>query len=154
MAAGVRKAPKLVPHPLRAGERQVLAAALTKSKLPVDDLEAPGHFFWRFETVDEVPVGFGGLEVYGTDALLRSLVTLPPVRNRGVGSAIVAALEFEAGLLGCRSIWLLTTSAAEFFGRLGYAKCDRAVVPETIMETQEFVSLCPTTADVLVKRIG
>lgn len=139
---------------MRAGERQGLAAALTKAKLPVDDLEAPGHHFWRFETVDEVPVGFGGLEVYSPDALLRSLLTLPPVRNRGVGSAIVAALEFEAGLLGCRNIWLLTTSAADFFGRLGYARCERAVVPEAIRKTEEFASLCPASADVLMKRIG
>ena len=150
----VRKAPKLVPHPLRGGERQVLAAALARAKLPVDDLEAPGRLFWRFETVDAVPVGFGGLEVHGEDALLRSIVTLPPVRSRGVGAAMVAALEFEAKLLGCRSVWLLTTSAAGFFDRLGYAKCDRAVVPEAIRATQEFASLCPAGADVLVKRIG
>jgi len=154
MTTRVGQAPKLVPHPLRAGERQVLAAALTKSNLPVDDLEAPGHLFWRFETVNEMPVGFGGLEVYGTDALLRSLVTLPPVRNRGIGRAMVAALEFEAGLRGCRSVWLLTTSAAEFFTRLGYARCERAVVPEPIQKTEEFASLCPASAEVLVKRIG
>jgi amino-acid N-acetyltransferase len=153
MPGRVRKAPKLVPTLLRSGERQALAAALTRAKLPADDLEAPGHLFWRFETVDGVPVGFGGLEVYREDALLRSLVTLPPVRSRGIGGAMVAALEFEAKLRGCRSIWLLTTSATDFFSRLGYAPCERAVVPEAIRGTQEFSSLCPAGADVLVKRL-
>src|ERR1700751_2870743 len=97
---------KLTAHPLRAGERAALAAALTQAKLPTEDIESPGRLFWRFETRDGVPVGFGGLEVYGEDALLRSLVPLPPVGSRGVGAAMVAALEFEAQLHGCRSLWL------------------------------------------------
>lgn len=154
MATRARRAPRLVPHPLRLGERGVLSAALAKVKLPIDDLEAPGRWFWRFETVDEVPVGFGGLEVHGPDGLLRSLVTLPPVRGRGVGAAMVAAIEFEARPLGCRSLWLLTTSAADFFGRLGYATCDRAVVPEAIRSTEQFAALCPEDGQAMVKRLG
>jgi N-acetylglutamate synthase-like GNAT family acetyltransferase len=144
--------PRLVARALRAGEHGVLAAALTKSGLPVDDLEAAGHLFWRFETKDDIPLGFGGLEIYGDDALLRSVVTLPPVREGGIGSAIVAALEAEAQLRGARTIWLLTTSAGGFFKRLGYVVCDRAVVPDAIRATREFSDLCPATADVLVKR--
>src|SRR5215831_8849230 len=106
--------PQLMAHPLRAGERAALKAVLAKSNLPTADIEVPGHLFWRFETRDEVPVGFAGLEVHGEDALLRSLVTLPPVRGRGFGSAMVAALEFEARLHGCRGLWLITTVAADF----------------------------------------
>jgi amino-acid N-acetyltransferase len=147
-------ASRLVARPLRSGERGSLSAALAKAGLPTADIETPGQLFWRFETVDEVPVGFGGLEVHGADALLRSLVTLPPVRSRGIGAAIVAALEFEAGLHGCRNLWLLTGSAAGFFDRLGYAKCDRAVVPEAIRATAEFAALCPADADLLVKRLA
>jgi N-acetylglutamate synthase-like GNAT family acetyltransferase len=145
---------KLTPHPLRDGERAALAAALAKAKLPTEDIESPGRLFWRFETRDEVPVGFGGLEVYGEDALLRSLVTLPPVRSRGVGAAMVAALEFEARLHGCRSMWLITTTAADFFARLGYVRCERAVVPPAIRETTEFSTLCPANADVLMKQLA
>jgi amino-acid N-acetyltransferase len=147
-------ATKLVARPLHSGERGALSAALAKAGLPTTDLEAPGRLFWRFETEDAVPVGFGGLEVHGADALLRSLVTLPPVRRRGIGAAIVAALEFEAQLHGCRSLWLLTGSAAGFFARLGYAKCERAAVPEAIRATAEFAALCPADADVLVKRLA
>ena len=103
--------------------------------------------------MDSGPVGFGGLEIHGEDALMRSLVTLPPLRSRGIGAAMVMLLESEAAMRGCRAIWLLTDSASAFFGRLGYTKCDRAVVPETIRETQEFTVLCPASADVLVKRL-
>jgi len=146
--------PRLVATPLRSGERGVLAAALTKAGLPIDDLEAPGHLFWRFEAEDDIPVGFAGLEVYGDDALLRSLVTLPPVRESGIGAAIVGMLETEARLRGVQAMWLLTTSAAGFFQRLGYAACDRAVVPEAIRATCQFSALCPASADVLVKRLA
>ena len=128
-------------------------AALARAKLPTADVEAPGRLFWRFETRDEVPVGFGGLEVHGDDALLRSLVTLPPVRGRGIGTAIVAALEFEARLHECRNLWLITNTAAEFYERLGYARCDRAVVPPAIAATGEFAELCPASADVLMKKL-
>jgi amino-acid N-acetyltransferase len=154
MAVDVRDAPKLLARPLRDGERGALTAALAKAKLPTEDIEAPGRLFWRFETVDEVPVGFGGLELHGEDALLRSLVTLPPVRRRGIGAAIVTALEFEAGLHGCRSAWVITTSAAGFFERLGYAKHERGTVPSAIGATAEFALLCPATAAVLMKRFA
>src|SRR5215470_2119322 len=146
-------APKLMAHPLRAGERTALKAALAKAKLPSADVEAPGRLFWRFETTDDVPVGFAGLELHGEDALLRSLVTLPPVRGRGVGAAMVAALEFEARLHGCRSLWLITT-AADFFAKLGFARCERAVVPAAIRETAQFSTLCPASADVLMKALA
>jgi N-acetylglutamate synthase-like GNAT family acetyltransferase len=144
---------KLTAHPLRDGERGALAAALARADLPIADIEAPGRLFWRFETDDAVPVGFGGLEVHGEDALLRSLVTLPPVRGRGIGTAMVAALEFEARLHGCANLWLITTTAAEFYERLGYARCDRAVVPAAIAATGEFAELCPASADVLMKKL-
>jgi len=145
---------KLMAHPLRAGERGALKAALAKAKLPTEDIETPGRLFWRFETQDEVPVGFGGIEVHGEDALLRSLVTLPPVRSRGIGTAMVAALEFEARLHGCQNLWLITMDAAHFFARLGYARCERAVVPPTIQETAQFATLCPDSAEVLMKRLN
>jgi amino-acid N-acetyltransferase len=143
--------PKLTAHPLRDGERGALAAALARAELPSEDIEEPGRLFWRFETSEEVPVGFGGLEVHGEDALLRSLVTLPPVRGRGVGAAMVAGIEFEARLHGCRSLWLITTTAADFFAKLGFARCERAVVPAAIRETAQFSTLCPASADVLMK---
>jgi N-acetylglutamate synthase-like GNAT family acetyltransferase len=153
MPALVRAAPKLVARALRDGERGALEAALAKAALPTADIEVPGRLFWRFETADELPVGFGGLEPYGDDALLRSVVTLPPARGRGIGAAIVAALELEAQLHRCRSLWVITTSAAEFFARLGYARCDRTAVPAVIAATTEFSALCPASADVLMKRV-
>ena len=80
-----RRRPIPIPLPLAVWERDGLAAALAKAGLPTEDIQASGPLFWRFEN-DDVPVGFGGLEIFEDQALLRSVVTLPPVRNRGIGT--------------------------------------------------------------------
>src|SRR6516225_1695212 len=77
----------LLATPLAAWERDGV-----KAGLPADDVGDARLLFWRFETTD-IPVGFGGLEIHGSDALLRSLVTLPPLRQIGMGAAMVAVLE-------------------------------------------------------------
>lgn len=145
--------PRPLAFPLAPWERDGLAAALSRAALPASDIREPDRLFWRFEHND-VPAGFGGLEIHGKDALLRSIVTLPPMRRHGIGSAIVGALETEARIAGCRTVWLLTTTAPAFFERLGYASRDRAAVPEAIRGTQEFAALCPANAAVMTKTLA
>ena len=144
---------RLLAMPLAVWERDGLKAALVKAGLPADDVGDPLPLFWRFESYEDVPVGFGGLEVHGPDALLRSVVTLPPQRQIGMGGAIVAALEAEARAHRCRAIYLLTMSEANFFGRLGYAPCARSDLPDAIRASRQLVALCPPTATVMVKHI-
>jgi N-acetylglutamate synthase-like GNAT family acetyltransferase len=147
-------APSLIAFPLAVWERDGLAAALRKARLPSEDIGTSGPLFWRFSTGDDVPVGFGGLEVYGEDALMRSVVTLPPLRGRGVGAAIVAALEVEARVSKCSAIYLLTTTAQGFFEKLGYATIDRAQTPVAIRASTQFSKLCPDSAVLMLKRLG
>ena len=149
----MRKPIKLVAKPIPHGERGVLARTLAKAKLPAGDVDEPGRLFWRFETLDQVPLGFGGLEAYGNDALMRSVLTLPPARKRGVGRGIVEALEVEALATGARRLWLLTMDAAPFFAQLGYAECARDKVPQIIQATEQWRSLCPAAAIVMCKRL-
>jgi N-acetylglutamate synthase-like GNAT family acetyltransferase len=146
--------PKLRAQPLRENERGALASALRKAGLPVDELDVPGRLFFRFERLDDVPVGFGGLEIFGPDALLRSVITLPPLRKQGIGGAIVSALEGEAAAHKCGAIYLLTTDAARFFERLGYARCERADLPASIRGSRQFTTFCPESAIAMVKRIS
>ncbi len=141
----------LVTLPLAAWERDGLVAALSKAGLPVEDVKEPGPLFWRFER-DDTPVGFGGLEIHGDQALLRSVVTLPPVRKRGIGRAIVSALEVEARVRHCRAVWLLAP-APDFFLRLGYRQCERVEMPKALQETAQFTRLCPASAIVMSKRL-
>jgi N-acetylglutamate synthase-like GNAT family acetyltransferase len=147
------QARRLQATPLAAWEREGLKAALAGAGLPADDLGAPHLLFWRFETYEDVPVGFGGLELHGADALLRSVVTLPPLRQVGMGAAIVAALEAEAHANNCRTIYLLTATEDDFFARLGYEPCPRSDVPAAVGASRQFAALCPPTATVMVKRM-
>jgi N-acetylglutamate synthase-like GNAT family acetyltransferase len=150
--SGVTRNVPLYSLPLAAWERQGLKAALAKAGLPDADIDAADLFFWRFETND-MPAGFGGLEVHGDAALLRSVVTLPPVRRNGIGRAIVEKLETEALAHGVRRMFLLTTDCALFFARLGYGPCGRETVPAAILATRQFTELCPATATVMAKEL-
>ncbi len=138
--------------PLATWERDGLKAALVRAGLPVDDVESEGPMFWRFER-DDVPVGFAGIEIHGTDALLRSIVTLPPLRLRGVGAALVAIMETEARGRGASAIYLVARDGDSFFARLGYAPCPRDAVPPAIAATAPFARACPPPATAMVKRI-
>jgi N-acetylglutamate synthase-like GNAT family acetyltransferase len=149
----VAQARRLQATPLAVWERDGLTAALVRAGLPADDVSDPYVLLWRFETYEDVPVGFGGLEIYSYDALLRSVVTLPPLRQVGMGTAIVAALEGEAHARRCGAIYLLTATEADFFARLGYAPCARSDVPEAIRASRQFAALGPPTATVMVKRL-
>ena len=144
--------PKLTPIPLASWERGGVIAALRRVGLPADDVEEPGPLFWRFETADTVPVGFGGLEIHRPHALLRSIVTLPPLRGRHYGHAIVGELEAEARIAGCHTAWLLTTSP-DYFAQLDYAPCRRDDVPETICATRQYAVLCSASATVMMKAL-
>ena len=143
---------QLFAQPLATWERGGLKAALARAGLPVDDVEADGPLFWRFERND-VPVGFAGIEVHGTDALLRSLVTLPPVRQRGMGGAMVAKMETEARARGAEAIYLMAGDDAAFFARLGYAPCGRERVPAAIAAAAPFAKCRDASATAMVKSI-
>jgi GNAT superfamily N-acetyltransferase len=122
------RASNLMVRPLAVGERDALAAVLAREHLPREGLDDPGGLFWRFDTMQDVPLGFGGIELHGADALLHSVVTLPPARRRGIGSAIVTVLETEASIAGCHAIYVLA-HAGGLFERLGYRVCAPDRVP-------------------------
>ncbi len=121
--------------------------------LPTEDLADAdlSHFFGYGSR--EKPSGVVGLEVFGAEALLRSLVVEPSERGTGGGRLLVAAAEAHAHSQGVRSVYLLTTTAEPFFERLGFRRADRGGAPATIRATREFASLCPASAAFMVKRL-
>jgi N-acetylglutamate synthase-like GNAT family acetyltransferase len=129
-----------------------LQDALQAARLPTDDLNESGRAFFRL-TDQGKTVGFGGLEQYGEDALLRSVVVLPPQRGKGYGEAMTQRLLDQAAADGVRTAYLLTESAAAFFEHLGFARVDRATAPAAILQTRQAASLCPASAALLAKTI-
>jgi len=122
------------------------AADLPTSDLTESHLE---HFFTCGP--ERAPTGLVGLEIYGRDALLRSLVVSASERTKGTGSALVAHIEQYACNRRVGSIYLLTTTADRFFERLGYKRIDRALAPTSIQLTPEFSSICPASSAFMSK---
>jgi amino-acid N-acetyltransferase len=131
--------------------RSTSAALLESQGLPVSDItdEHLEHFF--FVGSDGSPTGLVGIELYGADALLRSLVVGESSRGNGLGSTLVEHAEQYAATKGVRSIYLLTSTAEPFFKRLGYDRIDRSRAPPSIKETPEFAGLCPASSAFMMK---
>src|SRR5512135_2374721 len=60
-------------------------------------------------------VAAAGLEVYGRAGLLRSVVVSPELRGSGLGAALTDRIAADAAAAGVRVLYLLTTTAAEYF---------------------------------------
>jgi len=87
------------------------------------------------------------------DGLLRSLVVERPARGTGLGTAICDRLEAIARGDGIDTLYLLTTTAPEFFAARGYAEIERAEAPDAIRGTTEFEDLCPASATAMRKSL-
>ncbi len=93
------------------------------------------------------------LELYGDAALLRSVAVDEGMRGRGLGHAITRAALDLARERGVRDVYLLTETAGDFFPRFGFEKTTRAGVPESVLQSIEFTTLCPESSLVMVKRV-
>lgn len=130
----------------RADDLPAVVALLTNAGLPYQDL-TPGHLdHFLIAQNGEAVAGIVGLERCGSDALLRSLVVHPESRFTGLGSQLVTAAEDRARRAGTGALYLLTTTAAEFFSRRGYQAMARSAAPAALQNTSEFSSLCPSQA--------
>jgi amino-acid N-acetyltransferase len=128
-----------------AGDLGYVESLLAGADLPTSDVpEHPDRFYVARDGADRV--GVGGVERYGADALLRSVVVEASVRGTGYGSALCDALEERAREDGVETLYLLTTTAAGFFAGRGYERIERSAVPEAVRETTEFSALCPDSA--------
>lgn len=133
-------------RPSAAAVRSLLGAA----GLPAGDLSDDLQHFLACGS-RESPDGVIGLELYGRDALLRSLVVSPAMRGRGCGKALVDAVETHARDAAVERIFLLTETAEPFFASLGYSVASRDSAPDAIRGSSEFSSLCPASATFMRK---
>ena len=118
---------------------------LQKENLPYQDANAENiEFYMAFS--DSEFVGIVGLEKFIDVALLRSMVIFDKFRNNGYGRRIVNQILEEATAKGINEIFILTTTAKDFFERLGFEVIERIEVPDSIKATTEFTSLCPASA--------
>jgi len=126
-------------------------ALLRKNNLPTEDLD-PGKQLFVAEEDNKV-IGTVTVEYDYDNALLRSLSVSEERRNSGIGAMLVDFIEDYVRKQGVQNVYILTTTAENFFTKNGYQKVERSQVPAFIQNTSEFTSICPSSATVMKKQL-
>ncbi|HBL77779.1 MAG: hypothetical protein A2W90_02275 [Bacteroidetes bacterium GWF2_42_66] len=140
---------------LKPAQKDDLSAVIELLKfweLPFIDVGEPAVHLYLLKEKDRLN-GTGGLEIYGDDALIRSVAVAEEFRGTGLGKTICGELEQIAAESGVKTLYLLTTTATHFFERRGYRIVKREEFPDRIKETGQFSELCPVSAVCMIKTL-
>jgi amino-acid N-acetyltransferase len=125
---------------------------LKQNNLPTEDI-TPGTQLFVVEDGNEV-IATVAVEYDYDDALLRSLSVSETKRGSGIGSELVSFIEDYVRRQGVRNMFLLTTTAADFFAKRGYKVIDRSNVPEFIQKTKEYSVICASSSTLMKKELN
>ncbi len=131
-------------------EQLLAAAALTREGLAAC---AQGGHLLVARADDGCLMGCVALELFETDALLRSMAVTAGGRRHGLGSALLARALDHARAAGAREAWLLTETAGSFFAARGWQPADRAAAPAGIAGSVEFMSACPSSVPAMRRAV-
>jgi amino-acid N-acetyltransferase len=126
---------------------------LSASDLPVEGVAENFSDFLVAED-GQLIAGAIGLERHGTVALLRSAVIAAEQRGTGIGRRLVEELLSRAAASGIQHIYLLTTTAEDYFPRFGFKRSTRSNVPDALKQSAEFQGACPETATVMARALS
>jgi amino-acid N-acetyltransferase len=125
---------------------------LKKNNLPTEDI-SPGTQLFVIEEGDEV-IATVAVEYDYSDALLRSLSVSEEKRTSGVGKKLVDFIEDYVKKQGVQHIYLLTTTAENFFLKRGYKTIERDTVPDFIKNTSEYSVICASSSTLMKKELS
>jgi N-acetylglutamate synthase-like GNAT family acetyltransferase len=131
-----------------------LRAFLQENRLPFEDVNLDGSLYFAYRNEDGLLIGSGGLELYSEYSLLRSVAVAKIERGKKLGNKIVDDLLVKARSLKIDSVFLLTETAHDFFIKMGFQDIERTEVPNSIRNSTEFVSTCPSSAACMIYRIS
>jgi amino-acid N-acetyltransferase len=137
-------------RPARQEDLEAVRHLVTEAALPRDGLEDQFGCGYAVAVESGRLIGAAGMERYGGYGLLRSVITAPDRRGRGIGEALVRDRLAWAGQEGLKAVYLLTTTAVSYFPRLGFVPVERETVPAEIRGSREFSSVCPSSAVVML----
>jgi amino-acid N-acetyltransferase len=132
-------------RPATHSDLERVEALLRHASLPLDGARDAFRVGFVAEEHDAI-VGAVALEIYSDSALLRSLVVDQTAQGQGLGRQLTQAAIAEAQRRGVDAIYLLTTTADQYFPRFGFVTVDRQSMPSSIQGSIEFQSACPASA--------
>jgi len=130
---------------LKSEEFEKVYVLLRESKLDSSDLNQPNIRLFRAEENGEL-IGVGGIEIFGDQALLRSVAVGDKFHGKGFGTEVVNQIERISKVSGISALYLLTTTARGFFESRGYQLIHRDEFPEELKQTAQYSGLCPVSA--------
>ena len=136
----------------RPSDLDEILALLVTSNLPLDGLRDHLDTTLVARAGGRV-VGSAALERYADGVLLRSVAVLPECRGRRHGRDLTEAAIGLARECRTPAIYLLTTTAEDYFRQYGFESISRDDVPATVQTSVEFRSACPASATVMRKTI-
>ena len=140
-------------HTATPQDAERIRILLERAGLPTSDLtSSKPEFIVAYE--DGELIGAGALQRFETSALLRSVAVTAGRRGGGLGRLIVEELERLARATHVTQLVLLTQTAQRFFEHQGYRAIERQSVPQAVQASEEFRSLCPTSATCMSKTLA
>ncbi|MEY3983876.1 MAG: hypothetical protein RL160_1435 [Bacteroidota bacterium] len=94
-------------------------------------------------------IACAGMEVHGSDGLLRSMAVSPDVQRKGYGSALLKAVMLMARMQQMNALYLFTEQASDFFLRHGFSNADRLTLPPSIAQSEQAVADCGGHANIM-----
>ena len=129
-----------------------LLALMDRAHLPTDDLASHLDAAFVAREGDRI-IGSVAIEIYADGGLLRSVAVDADRRGTGLGARLTAAAIEDAQRRALPALYLLTTTAAAFFPKLGFELTTREAVPQSVRQSIEFQSACPISANVFTLRL-
>jgi N-acetylglutamate synthase-like GNAT family acetyltransferase len=130
----------------RAEDLPAVRQLLADAHLPLDGLEEQFGDRYAVAVTQGQIVAAEGVEVYERWGLLRSAVVAPAHRGIGLGIRLTKERVGWARRQQLEALYLLTTTAAPFFARLGFEEVTRAAAPAAVQASPEFATACPASA--------
>jgi amino-acid N-acetyltransferase len=140
-------------RPAQPSDLPAARALIASCGLPLDGLDDQFGEGYGVALRETTLIGIAGVERYGRYGLLRSVAVEESQRGSRVGTALV-----EDRVRWCRrtrvgSLFLLTTTADQFFAGRGFEVIARESVPAEIRASKEFASACPASAVVMRREL-
>jgi len=132
-------------RPATVGDLPAITALLEANNLPLAGLAEHVATTLVVQRNARI-VGCAAVEMHGTAGLLRSVAVDEARRGEGLGHQVTQAALDLARASGLRSVYLLTTTAAEFFPRFGFREVARGDVDAAVRASVEFTTACPASA--------
>lgn len=136
----------------QAEDLEAVLTLLSDNGLPLDGLADHLETLLVARRVGRV-IGSAALEVYPDGSLLRSVAVQAESRSLRLGRALTDAVLALASERGSPAVYLLTTTAADYFSKFGFERIAREDVPATVRTSVEFTSACPASATAMRLRL-